>query len=275
MEEVSRRNRELFALPPYVLYVARAFSTLEGIGLSVDEDYAIVQEWLRSPPQVSVDAFKPALGPTEHGLVTHSDTRHISLASSLSVSDDHEEDHGRCAPADPISPRSQECYPYLARRLFTDRSPRSKAALRAMLGLDGPAVRAPSALPFGADTVGVVVPTAQSSARGNGGGGGDGGGGGLSPSKLVEMSEQFREATAATATVDRGAGQAEATRELAGLLILEAEYVAMHSNQRSRGHGLRCIRPYSAVITVFVSLVFSRRSEYSAQGRTPALMLMY
>ena len=44
MEEMSRRNRELFALPPYVLYVARAFSTLEGIGLSVDENYAIVQE---------------------------------------------------------------------------------------------------------------------------------------------------------------------------------------------------------------------------------------
>merc|ERR1719487_913302 len=73
MEEMSRRNRELFALPPYVLYVARAFSTLEGIGLSINEDYAIVQE----------------------------------------------------------------CYPYLARRLFTDRSPRAKAALRAMLGLDG------------------------------------------------------------------------------------------------------------------------------------------
>ena len=134
-----------------------------------------------------------------------------------------------------------------------------------MLGLDSPAVRAPSVLPFGADTVGVVVPTAQSSARGNDGG--DGGGGGLSPSKLVEMSEQFREATAATATVDRGAGVAEATRELAGQMILEAEYVAMHSKQRSRGHGLRCIRPYSAVLTVFVSLVFSRRS--------PALMLVY
>ena len=42
MEEVSRRNRELFALPPYVLYVARAFSTLEGIGLSANEDYSIV-----------------------------------------------------------------------------------------------------------------------------------------------------------------------------------------------------------------------------------------
>ena len=32
MEEMSRRNKELFQLPPYVLYVSRAFSTLEGIG---------------------------------------------------------------------------------------------------------------------------------------------------------------------------------------------------------------------------------------------------
>ena len=64
----------------YVLYVARAFSTLEGIGLSVNDDYAIVQE----------------------------------------------------------------CYPYLAHRLFTDRSPRAKAALRAMLGLDGVASSASS-----------------------------------------------------------------------------------------------------------------------------------
>ena len=279
MEEVSRRNRELFALPPYVLYVARAFSTLEGIGLSVDEDYAIVQEWLRSPPQVSVDAFKQRPRPNR-ARAGHAQCHvaHLSrlLPLSLSLSLTATRRTTAVAPPPTLSPpRSQECYPYLARRLFTDRSPRSKAALRAMLGLDGPAVRAPSALPFGADTVGVVVPTAQSSARGNGGGGGGGGGGGLSPSKLVEMSEQFREATAATATVDRGAGQAEATRELAGLLILEAEYVAMHSNQHSRGHGLRCIRPYSAVITVFVSLVFSRRSEYSAQGRTPALMLVY
>lgn len=42
MEEMSRRNRELFKLPPYVLYVSRAFSTLEGIGLSVDDDYSIL-----------------------------------------------------------------------------------------------------------------------------------------------------------------------------------------------------------------------------------------
>merc|ERR1719230_2455440 len=69
MEEMSRRNRELFKLPPYVLYVSRAFSTLEGIGLSINEDYAILQE----------------------------------------------------------------CYPYLARRLLTDNSPRARAALRAML----------------------------------------------------------------------------------------------------------------------------------------------
>ena len=44
MEEMSRRNRELFQLPTWVLYVVRAFSTLEGIGLSVDESYAILKE---------------------------------------------------------------------------------------------------------------------------------------------------------------------------------------------------------------------------------------
>ena len=43
---------------------------------------------------------------------------------------------------------------------------------------------------------------------------------GLSPAKLVEMGEQFRAATAATANVDQdGAGQDEATRELAKLLL--------------------------------------------------------
>ena len=69
MEEMSRRNRELFKLPPYVLYVSRAFSTLEGIGLASDPEYSI-------------------------------------LAA---------------------------CFPYLARRLFSDSSPRAKDALRAML----------------------------------------------------------------------------------------------------------------------------------------------
>merc|ERR1719199_1900861 len=145
MEEMSRRNRELFKLPPYVLYVARAFSTLEGIGLSINENYAIVQE----------------------------------------------------------------CYPYLAKRLFKDRSPRAKAALRSMLGLDASSAApapAPAGFPFG--STGVVVPTEAESR------------GGLSPAKLVEMGEQFRAATAATASADQdGAGQAAATRELADLLL--------------------------------------------------------
>lgn len=44
MEKMSQRNRELFKVPPYILYVARAFATLEGIGLSSDEDYSIVSE---------------------------------------------------------------------------------------------------------------------------------------------------------------------------------------------------------------------------------------
>jgi hypothetical protein len=41
---MSKRNRELFKLPPYVLYVSRAFSTLEGIGLSINENYSILEE---------------------------------------------------------------------------------------------------------------------------------------------------------------------------------------------------------------------------------------
>ena len=42
MEQMVQRNRELFKVPPYILYVARAFSTLEGIGLSANDDYSIV-----------------------------------------------------------------------------------------------------------------------------------------------------------------------------------------------------------------------------------------
>jgi hypothetical protein len=44
METMQQRNREMFVVPPYILYVARAFSTLEGIGLSANEDYSIVSE---------------------------------------------------------------------------------------------------------------------------------------------------------------------------------------------------------------------------------------
>ena len=147
MEEMSRRNRELFKLPPYVLYVARAFSTLEGIGLSIDENYSIVQE----------------------------------------------------------------CYPYLSRRLFTDRSPRAKRALRAMLGLseeiEHGATKPSSLAIVQAGTQGVQIPA---------------GGGKLSPSKLVEMSDGFASYTAATADVDQaGAGQAAAAAEFLKLLLDE------------------------------------------------------
>ncbi|CAJ1942966.1 unnamed protein product [Cylindrotheca closterium] len=139
MEEVSKRNRDLFKLPPYVLYVARAFSTLEGIGLSIDENYAIVQE----------------------------------------------------------------CYPYLARRLFTDRSPRAKRALRAMLGL------AEDADPEQTLVAMNLMETGNKS-------------GALSPSKLFEMSDGFASYTAATANVDRdGAGQEAAVLEFVKLLVDE------------------------------------------------------
>jgi len=137
MEEMSRRNRELFALPPYVLYVARAFSTLEGIGLSIDENYAIVQE----------------------------------------------------------------CYPYLSGRLFTDKSPRAKAALRAMLGLSESEDYSKG---LAAVKEGVGAAPKNS----------------LSPKKLIEMTDNFASYTAATATVDRdGAGRTAAAQEFAKLLL--------------------------------------------------------
>ena len=150
MEEMSRRNRELFALPPYVLYVARAFSTLEGIGLSIDENYAIVQE----------------------------------------------------------------CYPYLARRLFTDKSPRAKAALRAMLGLgdDAPIADmslASSGIAAVKDGVSEVTVAERKSSS-------------LSPKKLLEMTDNFASYTASATTVDRdGQGRTAAAKEFAKLLLNE------------------------------------------------------
>jgi len=139
METMSRRNRELFKLPPYVLYVARAFSTLEGIGLSIDENYAIIQE----------------------------------------------------------------CYPYLARRLFTDRNPRAKKALKAMLGLSDDENISEDSSALHAVKVGTGSEPK-----------------GLSTSKLLEMSEGFGSYTAATADADRdGKGQAAAIAEFTKLFL--------------------------------------------------------
>jgi len=150
MEEVSKRNRELFSLPPYVLYLARAFSTLEGIGLSLDENYSIIQE----------------------------------------------------------------CYPYLASRLFTDRNPRAKKALKAMLGLkeenDIVVQDNNSALAL-VQQAALDATLAGDVQQANGG---------LSPAKLVEMTEGFASYTSATADVDReGQGQKKAVAEFSKLFL--------------------------------------------------------
>lgn len=117
MDEMSKRNKDLFSLPPYMLYVSRALCTLEGIGLKINPDYSILQE----------------------------------------------------------------CFPYIARRLMTDDSPRAKNALRAMLV---------------------------------------GGGSVLSPEKLKEVAEGFSSYTAFTASTDvEGDGQKQAQLALAKLLL--------------------------------------------------------
>jgi len=46
MRALANRQGNLFRLPPYFAYIARAFSVLEGIGLRNDPDYAIVGECL-------------------------------------------------------------------------------------------------------------------------------------------------------------------------------------------------------------------------------------
>lgn len=74
IEQMSQKNADVFKIPDYFVYMSRAFSTLEGIGLSQDENYSILQE----------------------------------------------------------------CYPYLAKRLLSDDSPRARGALRTLLyGKDG------------------------------------------------------------------------------------------------------------------------------------------
>ena len=69
IEEMSQQNSDVFAIPDYFVYMSRAFSTLEGIGLSADSNYSILQE----------------------------------------------------------------CYPYLAKRLISDDSPRARGALKTLL----------------------------------------------------------------------------------------------------------------------------------------------
>ncbi len=69
IEQMQEQNADVFAIPDYFVYMSRAFSTLEGIGLSSDPNYSILKE----------------------------------------------------------------CYPYLAKRLLSDDSPRARGALRMLL----------------------------------------------------------------------------------------------------------------------------------------------
>ena len=69
IEQLQQENSNVFAIPDYFVYMSRAFATLEGIGLSSDPKYSILNE----------------------------------------------------------------CFPYLAKRLLSDDSPRARGALRTLL----------------------------------------------------------------------------------------------------------------------------------------------
>ncbi|CAE7202936.1 unnamed protein product [Symbiodinium natans] len=73
IQGLSRRYGNLFRVPPYFFYIARAFAVLEGIGISTDSQYSIVNECL---PYVA------------QRLITDSDTRiNKALASFIYGSD--------------------------------------------------------------------------------------------------------------------------------------------------------------------------------------------
>jgi len=44
IESMRQQNTDVFAIPDYFVYMSRAFATLEGIGLSSNENYSILQE---------------------------------------------------------------------------------------------------------------------------------------------------------------------------------------------------------------------------------------
>ena len=98
----------------------------------------------------------------------------------------------------------KECYPYLAKRLFTDDSPRAQEALRAMLyGAGGGARGGPKSL---------QKEEYSSSSKG---------GLTLSPDVLFEMSDGFTSYTSSTSSAEEGAGNLLAQRELANLILSE------------------------------------------------------
>lgn len=62
LQALATRQGNLFQLPPYFAYIARAFSVLEGIGLQNDPDYAIVGECLPYISQRLVTDKSPRVG---------------------------------------------------------------------------------------------------------------------------------------------------------------------------------------------------------------------
>ena len=43
VEELQKKNRESFTIPPWFVYTSRAFGTLEGVSLSADENYSLIK----------------------------------------------------------------------------------------------------------------------------------------------------------------------------------------------------------------------------------------
>ncbi len=101
-------------MPPFFALILRCFSVIEGIALKVDPDYSIVR-----PAIQTRDA--------SCGLQKRCDQARRWLSG----------EGGPILSADPPAPCScvqvGECFPYLAKRLLNDDSPRMRSLLRQIL----------------------------------------------------------------------------------------------------------------------------------------------
>jgi aarF domain-containing kinase len=104
----------------------------------------------------------------------------------------------------------QECYPYLASRLFTDRNPRAKKALKAMLGIQDDETEARDS--HSASTLvqqATLKPLNDDGRKMKR----------FSPGKLAEMTEGFASYTSATGDVNKEKGQLKAAKEFTKLFL--------------------------------------------------------
>ena len=80
------RYGNLFRVPPYFFYIARAFAVLEGIGLTNDPDYSVVSECLPYVSQRLLTDRDPRIAGALQSFIYGADKDGARLGSVLAIS---------------------------------------------------------------------------------------------------------------------------------------------------------------------------------------------